>query len=303
MKSMDVRQLELFIAVMECSSITKAAKRVSLSPGAISLQLHNLAADLRTELFVRTGKQLQPTPAAHRLAELAVSVLGQVRNITHEFQNDPAADTRPFHFATGATALIHQLGGPLRRLRRHFPNTPFKITVCATEDMAIGLLERRFDLALISLPFEDEHLSILPTFEEEMVMLKPSAKPVRTWHVGSIPPAALADASFILYARRSNVRAIIDGFFRDIGVTPRVIMEADDTEVMRRLVEAGFGYSILPEHALRGHPRFFHPLRVDGRRLTRQQALATVRSEHPRALTAAVARFLHGELTKKPSHE
>jgi DNA-binding transcriptional LysR family regulator len=38
----------LFLAVMECSSITGAAKRVSLSPGAISLQLHNLGADLRT---------------------------------------------------------------------------------------------------------------------------------------------------------------------------------------------------------------------------------------------------------------
>ncbi|HWZ29985.1 MAG TPA: LysR family transcriptional regulator [Bryobacteraceae bacterium] len=296
---MDVRQLELFLAVMECSSITGAAKRVSLSPGAISLQLHNLAADLRTELFVRTGKRLQPTPAAYRLAELATVVLKQVRHIEHEFENDPAGDRRPFHFATGATALIHQLGRPLRMLRKRFPNTPLKITVCATEDMAAGLLERRFDLALISLPFEDEHLAILPTFEEEMLILKPSHAQVRGWHVGSIKPAELADPPFILYAKRSNVRTIIDGFFREIGVVPHVVMEADDTEVMKRLVEAGFGYAILPEHALHGNPRFFHLLRVAGCRIARHQALAMVRSEHPRALTESIARFLHGALTSK----
>src|SRR5437764_150349 len=138
--AMDVRQLELFMAVMESSSITLAARRVCLSPGAISLQLHNLARDLRTELFVRTGKRLQPTPAAYRLAELAGGVLNQVRHIQNEFENDPSVDSRPFHFATGATALIHQLGRPLRLLRKRFANTPFKITVCATEEMAAGLL-------------------------------------------------------------------------------------------------------------------------------------------------------------------
>jgi len=33
---------------------------------------------------------------------------------------------------------------------------------------------------------------------------------------------------------------------------PRLVMEASDTEVIKRLVESGFGYSILPEYALKG---------------------------------------------------
>jgi DNA-binding transcriptional LysR family regulator len=45
---------------------------------------------------------------------------------------------------------------------------------------------------------------------------------------------------------------VIDRFFNEMGVTPHVLMEADDTEAIKRLVESGFGYSILPEHALRG---------------------------------------------------
>jgi len=64
---MDIHQLQLFLAVMESPSMTRAAERIHLSPGAVSLQLHNLADELHTELFVRRGKRLIPTPAAQRL--------------------------------------------------------------------------------------------------------------------------------------------------------------------------------------------------------------------------------------------
>jgi DNA-binding transcriptional LysR family regulator len=295
---MDIRELELFLAVMECGSVTRAAAKANLSPGAVSLQLRKLAGDLGTELFVRSGKRLIATPAAVRLADLARDVVRQVRRIVQEFQNDPAADTRPFHFATGATTLIHRLGRPLRLLRRKFPNTRMKITVSATEEMVAGLLDRRFDLALISLPFDQEGLTILPLFEEELLILEPSAKAVRGWRVGSIEPEAFASAPFLLYPKRSNMRTIIDRFFHELGLNPPVAMEADDTEAIKRLVEAGFGFSILPEYALRGQPRFFHVYRVAGRRLARQQALAMPQSEHPRALTNSVARFLQAAIMK-----
>ena len=38
---MEFRQLQLFLAVMEFSSVTRAAEKMFLSPGAVSLQLHN----------------------------------------------------------------------------------------------------------------------------------------------------------------------------------------------------------------------------------------------------------------------
>ena len=68
----------------------------------------------------------------------------------------------------------------------------------------------------------------------------------------SMRASELVKVPFLQYPQRSNVRLVIDSFFKEIGVTPRVLMEADDTEAIKRLVESGFGYSILPEHALRG---------------------------------------------------
>jgi DNA-binding transcriptional LysR family regulator len=291
---MDVRQLELFLAVLESSSLTRAAEKVHLTPAAVSWQLRRLATELKTDLFVRSGRRLSPTPAAHRLAVLATSVLRLIHQIEHEFRNDPSADKRPFRFATGSTALVQQLGRPLRLLRSRFPNTPLEITVSGTEEMVSGLLERRFDLALISLPVADDRLEIAPLLKEEMLILKPSPTLVRGWHIGSLRPADLATVPFLLYPKRTVMRTIADEFFRRIGVTPKVAMEADDAQAIRRLVEAGFGYSILSEHAIRGRQRYFHMYRVPGHHIAREQALATVRTEYPRALTESIARFLRG---------
>jgi DNA-binding transcriptional LysR family regulator len=95
---MDIHQLELFLAVMNSPSMTRAAETVHLSPGAVSLQLHSLAEELRSELFVRRGKRLIATPAASRLAEHAQKVVTLMGHIQQEFENDVAKDVRPFHF-------------------------------------------------------------------------------------------------------------------------------------------------------------------------------------------------------------
>jgi DNA-binding transcriptional LysR family regulator len=293
---LELRQLEVFLAVIDHSSVTKAAEALHLSPGAVSLQLHNIADELRIELFVRAGKRIVPTPAAFRLAEHARSLLHQMQDIRQEFEADPALDTRPFHFATGATTLIHRLGKPLRLLRKLHPKTPFQITVSSTEDMVSGLLNRHFDLALISLPYENENLEITPLFEEEMLILGPSVSRVQGWKVGTISPSALKNAQFLLYPQRSNMRKMIDHYLRELGIEPAVAMEADDTEAIKRLVECGFGYSILPESALRNQPRYFHVYRIKENPLIRRQALAMVKASYPRPLTRAVAQFLMDSL-------
>lgn len=295
---MDVHQLELFLAVMDSPSMTRAAEKIHLSPGAVSLQLHNLADELHTELFVRRGKRLVPTPAALRLAEHAKEVVKLMGHIQQEFENDVAKDVRPFHFATGVTTLIYQLGRPLRQLRTNFPKAEIRVTVSVTEEMVAGLLDRRFDLALISLPVSEDNLRILPLFDEELLIVRPSAKKAGSTHVGSLQASELEGVPFLLYPKRSNVRLVIDRFFKEIGVQPRVLMEADDTEAIKRLVESGFGCSILPEHALRGRSHFFQKFRVQGHRLNRTLALATARTDCPRKLTESIANFLRASLVE-----
>jgi LysR family cyn operon transcriptional activator len=295
---MEVRQLELFLAVFESESVTRASEKVHLSPGAVSMQLHQLANELRTDLFIRSGRKFLPTPAAVRLAEHARGVIRRVREIEQEFEADSSRDVRLLHFATGATALIYCLGRPLRQVRAQFPAAEIQVTVSATEQIVSGVLDRRFDLGLITLPYPNEGLDVFPLFEEELLVLKPSRTAVRGGGAGTLKPADLAELPFLLYPHTTNMRAIIDNFFRECGITPRVVMEADDTEAIKGLVESGFGCSILPQYAVRGTPRNFRTFRVAGHKLSRKQALVMAKTDYPRALTVSIARLLQASFGK-----
>lgn len=294
----DLRQLEVFLGVIEHGTVTRAAEKLYVSPGAVSLQLQNLAAELKTQLFVRSGKNIVPTPAATRLAAHAREVLRKVSDIRQDFGNSPELDREPFHFASGATTLIYRLGAPLRSLRKRYPGADFHVTVAPTEKIVSGLLDHRYDLGLISLPLEQKALTILPLFEEELLLIRPAHEP-HSHTIENIRPAELNNVPFLLFPPDSNMRVLIDRFFAELGIEPRVTMEADDTEVIKRMVESGFGYSILPQFALAGRTSRFQKLRVAGKRLVRHQALAMAKTLYPRPLTAEIAHMLHEALTKQ----
>jgi len=296
---MDLRQLEVFLGVIEHGTVTRAAKKLYLSPGAVSLQLKNLAAELKTELFVRSGKNIVPTSDAHRLAGHARELLKKMREIRHDFEKSPELDRRPFHLASSATTLIYRMGAPLRQVRRSYPHADVHVTVAPTEKIVAGLLDRSYDLGLISLPLDNSALKMLPLYEEELLIIRPHHNPVRSTTVETVQPAEISGVPFLLFPPQSNMRELIDRFFADLGIQPRVTMEADDTEVIKRMVEAGFGYSILPQFALAERGLCFQKLRVPGKRIMRQQALAMAKTPYPRSLTSEIARLLHAALTKQ----
>ena len=293
---MDVHQLEVFLSVMETGSVTRGAERIHLSPAAVSLQLQGLADHLKTELFVRSGRKLSPTAMAYRLAEHARDVVDQMRRIETDFHGEPQEDTRPFQFATGVTTLVYRLGRPLRMLRKQYPRTELNVTVANTEEIVAGLLDRRFDLGLISLPVPDAAISTIPLFDEDLLVVRPSPTKVRGGQIGSIRASDLQRVPWLLYPKQSNMRTIIDTFFAHAGIEPNVLMEAADTEAIKRLVESGFGYSILPAFSLKGQSRFFQTLRITGHKLVRNQALAMVNGPYPRPLTLTIADFIRRSL-------
>src|SRR5215472_9252557 len=293
---MDLRQLESLLAVLESPTMTRAAEGLHLSTAAVSIQLQSLASELGVDLFVRSGRKLKATPAAYRLAEHAKTLTLHLRQIKEEFSSDAFSDARPFHFATGATTLIYRLARPFRMLRKRFPQLDLHVTVLATEEIVAGLIDRQFDLGLISLPVRNDSLRIVPLFDEELLVVRPAAHYVRGAHIGTIRPEELDGAPFLLYPKHSNMRTMIDRFLDNLGLKHRVIMEASDTEAIKGLVESGFGYSILPQYALKGSKRSLQIMRVSGHRLVRSQALATSIVARPRALTESVAAFLREAL-------
>lgn len=91
------------------------------------------------------------------------------------------------------------------------------------------------------------------------------------------------------YPRRSVTRRVIDDALADIGVAPRVDMEMGAPDAMKRLVEVGLGFSLLPENLVRADIRRGRLVTFDVRGLAVARTLGFVRSESTPATPAADA--------------
>src|SRR5689334_15210874 len=76
--AVEMRHLRLIATIAEHGSMTAAGRVLNLTQPALSHQLRDLEAKLRSPLFVRTSRRMVLTPAGEQLAQIARSVLPQV---------------------------------------------------------------------------------------------------------------------------------------------------------------------------------------------------------------------------------
>ncbi|HWB83228.1 MAG TPA: LysR family transcriptional regulator [Bryobacteraceae bacterium] len=295
---MDIRQLQIFHAVLESGSMTRAADKMFLSAAAVSVQMRNLSRELGVELFVKSGKRLLPTPSAVRLGQTTMHLVDVLAQIRRDFAPGADQDEHPLVISTGITPLIYRLGEPVRRFRRQFPRANIALRVNSTRQTVTAIQEQQADAGIVVLPFEATGVQFTPLYDEAMkVCLLPGAAPVRN---GVVQITDLVKIPFILYARATtSTRAIIDRFLAELGVELQVAVELDDTEAIKKLVQLGFGASILPEHALAQPLPDLQVVDIAGHPFSRRIAIATAETEYPRKLTQAFCQFLQAEIGQK----
>ena len=72
---MDFRQLEVFAAVIELSSFSRAGERLYLSQPTVSAHVSSLEKELGVPLIIRNTREIYPSEAGQKLYDYAVKLL------------------------------------------------------------------------------------------------------------------------------------------------------------------------------------------------------------------------------------
>lgn len=93
----DLNLLVVFQAVLDERHVARAARRLNLSPSAVSHSLGRLRSLLDDPLFLRTPRGVTPTRRAETLAAPIAEILARVREVVATAEPfDPARSTRRF---------------------------------------------------------------------------------------------------------------------------------------------------------------------------------------------------------------
>lgn len=145
----DLNLLLVLHTVLEEKSAARAAKRLHVTPPAISNSLARLRALLGDPLVVRSGRGLTPTPRALELApHLRAAIEAFGRAVAGEQAFDPATTTRTFALTLSDAHQVCDLPRLARAFARKMPRAGLRIVSVDHHSAVDGLAGGEIDAAI-----------------------------------------------------------------------------------------------------------------------------------------------------------
>jgi DNA-binding transcriptional LysR family regulator len=287
---MDVRQLEMFRAVVEEGTFTRAAERLHVSQSAISRQLQLLEEELNTRLLNRTARGVTLTPDGEVLLATAKRVDGELQDAVSQIAGTRELRHGSIALGGGMTVALYIFPKLLQRFHSAYPNVDLRVVTGDTDLLLRQLRARQLDLALLTLPIVAADLEAQPVLKEEMVIITAPKHPLTRER--SVDAKPVGQYPLLLFEQGSNTRKVLDDFFRDQQIPANVVMQTENVEIIKAMVLSGLGVTLLPYSAIAGDRRRFAWSRIRGTRLYRETGWVHLKSEYqPRAVTAVLRVF------------
>jgi DNA-binding transcriptional LysR family regulator len=249
---MELRQLRYLVALAEERNFTRAAESEHVAQPALSQQIRRLEAELGLALVERTTRRVSLTDAGELLVVRARRILAELESAETELQALSGMYTG--HVTIGA---MHTMGPvdlslALALFHERHPHVELTVREQSSEEMAEMLRVDELDLAFLSVTerIESRGLGLRQLVSEELVALLPRQH--RLGKRRQVRMAELAEDSFISFREGSRLRELLVGAGRQAGFEPRVTLESNESERVRRLVARGLGVAVLPRSDAEG---------------------------------------------------
>jgi DNA-binding transcriptional LysR family regulator len=255
---MDWNRLEAFLAVARQGGFSAAARSLNKTQSAVSQAVLALERELGQALFVRRTGQVRTTQAGSVLLEHAERAAQDLQDAERRLLALREVRGGRLVIGTSDTLAYYVLPPVLASFRKRHPEVDLVLETRPSPATALALAAGDVDLGIVALPLPpelthrgkplahalQEHV-LLP--QPEVLITPPAHRLARRKRVRF---ADLAGEPLLLLGRGSGGRDFVDRELARAGVTPNVAMEMNSVELLKRLVELGFGVSIVPALAV-----------------------------------------------------
>ena len=241
-------------AVRRKLNLTETAKALFTSQPGVSKAILELEGELGIDIFARHGKRLrrvtEPGQQVLKSIEIILREVNNLKRIGDEFSKQ---DAGTLSIATTHTQARYVLPASVAQLRKRFPKVNVSLHQGTPEQVAQMVIDEVADIGLAteSLAQFDE-LVTLPCYEWHHVAVLPAGHPLA--QVERISLEQLAAEPLISYHPSFTGRTRIDQAFAARRLTPNVVLEAIDADVIKTYVKLGLGVGIVAEMAVRDDP-------------------------------------------------
>jgi len=240
---MEFQQLEMFAAVIEEGSISRAAQRVCRTGPAVSIALKKLEDEMGTPLFDRDDRHShQLTASGKLLYEHAKRILDLRREAETAVKH--SSHDAILRIGTHESTSLYLLPSLMARLNETHPAIKTEVICGNANRLLTALANRTVELALIGdAPADSELDSYMLKRDELVVIAKPDHRLSKRQHISV---ADLRDEYLIVEGSKSLLRERIVQAMRASGIPFSFSVENVGIEAIKRMVIGGLGIGFVP---------------------------------------------------------
>jgi DNA-binding transcriptional LysR family regulator len=249
----ELRHLRYFLAVAEELHFRRAAERLFISQPGLSRQIKQLEAQLGYPLFERNNRRVALTPAGAYLKTEVASLLQKLDEVTNHARALHEGREGRLNFGYVGSAMQNIIPELLVRFRREYPKVVYGLQALGNQEQVSGLLNGDLDLGFVRLEKVPADLVRRPVFTETFSLVLPADHPLEIATFTDV--GQLRGDKFILFdpAYSQPYYDQVMTIFGDAGFVPEVSHRTVHATTIYRLVENGFGVSVVPTSLSKGY--------------------------------------------------
>ena len=246
MQSLNLRQIEVFRAVMITGSINGAAQLLYVSQPAVSRMLSHTEARIGFPLFERIKGRLYPSPEARSLFDDVESVYRDVQRVNTTLHNLVQQREGVLRIVS-SPSLGHQLvPNAIAAFRQCNQHIQVSLECMRHTMLRDHLLEQQADVGFSLFPVDHPNLRAVPLSYIRVLVVCPKDHELAQLAPEALPQA-LAEMPFIGYAADTPFHSYMLKALERLGLAYRPSIDVDSPHHACALVKNGSGFSVVDE--------------------------------------------------------
>lgn len=249
----ELRHLRYFLAVAEDLHFRKAAERLYISQPGLSRQIKQLEEQLGYPLFERNNRKVALTTAGAYLQTEVSTLLRKLEGVVRHAGLLHQGMEGRLNFGYVGSAMQDIIPELFLRFRAERPNIRYGLEALGNREQVARLLTHDIDIGFVRLEKLPKELESASLFVDTFSLVLPGNHPLNSSNFNSVEQ--LSNEGFILFepAYSQPYYDKVMTIFADAGFVPDVSHRTVHATTIYRLVENGFGVSIVPTSLKKGY--------------------------------------------------
>lgn len=247
---LSIRQLEVFVTLVEQRSFTAAARHMGLSQSTVSGHISELEQRLGLRLVERDRSGVEPTAAGRVLLPPCREALRAERSA--RMAADELAGLMRGVLVVGGSTIpaAYLLPAWLAAFREQHPEVALKVRSGDSREVIGFVVSGEVDVGIVGVQAVERGLTSTPVGRDELVLIVPPGHALAK--VAQVSLAALGKEPMVLREEGSGTREAALAALRSAGLATdvRVALEVGSTEAVKAAVRAGLGVSLVSSLAV-----------------------------------------------------